>query len=143
MGTVPDFPFPSGKGTEGGISSTQLGGVQKQIHHHLLCTMRSCYFPISSHLSMFDPVCFRNSLSPPPPKKRKKKRIRKVSLPWHSCPAPLQLPFSSRGARDKEKDSTRYLCLFIYSVNSFCAGALKRHRMSLHRNPSVRFSHVV
>ena len=49
--------------------------------------------------------------------------------------APSDLPFFPSGVEREEKDCTRYLCLFIYSVNSFCAAALKRRRTFVHRDP--------
>ena len=58
-------------------------------------------------------------------------------LPLRSGTAPLELPFFPRGVECEEKDCTRYLCLFIYSVNIFCAGALKRHHTFVRRDPST------
>lgn len=51
---------------------------------------------------------------------------------------------SYRASQDKDKDSTSYLCLFIYSIHSFYSRALKRHRTFVQLNPCtlyVVFSH--
>lgn len=58
-------------------------------------------------------------------------------LPLRSAMALVEPPFSPRGVEREEKDCTHYLCLFIYSVNSFCAGALKRCRTFVRRDPST------
>lgn len=55
----------------------------------------------------------------------------------HLGTAPLELPVFPRRVEHEEKDCTRYSCLFIYSVNSFCAGALKRRRTFVCQDPST------
>lgn len=89
------------------------------------CLKRAPAIPLfPAALARFCSVYFRGLLPPPPQKQKKKEDL--VLL--HLGMALLELPFFPRGAEGEEKDCTRYLCLFIYSVNSSCAGALKRRR---------------
>lgn len=100
---------------------------------NLLIKINSCYFIVSTLLIPFFSQFISENPLPPPPNKQKEGEF----LLLHLGMVPLELPVFPRRVEHEEKDCTRYLCLFIYSVNSSCAGALKRRRTFVCQDPST------